>query len=118
MSTEKFEVRIIRFNKTSEDVIAFAYEDTNTVELRYPKLFYSSMLDTDTGEEDMTIIDWMSPATFGEQEVTINKSDILFISYPNVDFGHYYLSVLVDELDPESKLSKQLTKVLEEFNPT
>ena len=112
--TEKFEVKIVRL-KTGEDLIGFYYNDkeNNTVILKYPKTFYPT-IDVENEVEEIIMVDWMPPEAFPIQEAPITQDHILFISYPTSEFGYRYLDFVLDYLDPESTLAKQIKETIKD----
>ena len=111
--TEKFEVKIVRL-RTGEDLIGFYHQDkqTNTVILKYPKTFYPT-IDIENETEEIIMVDWMPVEAFPLQEAPIPMDHVLFVSYPNIDFGYRYLESILEYLDPESILAKQIKDTIE-----
>ena len=109
---EKFEIKIIRF-KNGEDIIGFVLESGSIVEIKYPKVFYFSV-DTEEYESELIMMDWMTNLAFAFQFATFKKSEVLFITYPNLDFGYNYLSAVLEDLEPESKFYNQIKGLLDE----
>lgn len=107
---DKFEMKIIKLT-TGEDIICFYYSKDSLSWIKYPKLFYANY-DVDTGEEELILVDWLPKAAYYYQEVSINSNNVLFSTHTNVKFGYNYLSVLLDELDPESELALRIKKTL------
>lgn len=108
---QNFEVKIIRF-KNGEDIIAFVHEDNDSICIKCAKTFYFN-IDTDTNTEELVIVDWMNNQAFSTQEVTIDRSNILFSQYPNIKFGYEYLYIIQEEIDPETQVYKQIKQSLE-----
>ena len=111
---EKFEIKIIRF-KTGEDIVGFVLETDSTIEIKYPKVFYFS-LDTEEYDSELIMMDWMTNLAFAFQYATFNKSEVLFLTYPNLEFGYNYLSAVLEDLEPESKFYGQIKNLLNEQN--
>jgi hypothetical protein len=109
---EKFEIKIIRF-KSGEDIVGFVCETGDIVEIKHPKVFYFTV-DTEEYESELVMMDWMTSYAFAFQFATLPKSEILFITYPNLEFGYNYLKCILEELDPESKFYKQIKTLLTE----
>ena len=110
--TEKFEIKIIRF-KNGEDIIGFVLESGSIVEIKYPKVFYFTV-DTEEYESELIMMDWMTNLAFAFQYATFKKSEVLFITYPNLEFGYNYLSAVLEDLEPESKFYNQIKGLLDE----
>jgi hypothetical protein len=110
--TEKFEVKIVRL-KTGEDLIGFYYNDkeNNTVILKYPKTFYP-VIDVENENEEIVMVDWMPVEAFPIQEAPIPMDHVLFVSYPAIEFGYRYLDFVLEYLDPESTLAKQIKETI------
>ena len=110
-----FEVKIVRL-KNGEDLIAFCYEDKKEDKLyiKYPKYFYFGY-DSGSDDNEMLFNDWLPTQAYATQEVAIQISDILFISYASVEFGHFYLQEIVDSLDPESDAAKKIVDTIKDM---
>lgn len=110
--TEKFEVKIVRL-KTGEDLIGFYYNDkeNSTVILKYPKTFYP-VIDVENESEEIVMVDWMPVEAFPIQEAPIPMDHVLFVSYPAIEFGYRYLDFVLEYLDPESTLAKQIKETI------
>ena len=115
---EKFEIKIIRM-KSGEDIIAFVYEDykNNKIHLKFPKTFYFNY-DTETDEESLILVDWMTRKAFAYQEISFPADQILFLSYSNIAFGYDYLYSILDKLDQESDLASKIRKTMSELGST
>lgn len=116
---DKFEIKIIRF-KTGEDIVGFVLETDSTIEIKYPKVFYFS-IDTEEYDSELIMMDWMTNLAFAFQYATFNKSEVLFVTYPNLEFGYNYLSAVLEDLEPkdlepESKFYGQIKNLLNEQN--
>jgi hypothetical protein len=110
---EKFEIKIIRF-KSGEDIVGFVNDEGDMVEIKHPKVFYFTVDTEEEYESELIMMDWMTSYAFAFQFATLPKSEILFITYPNLDFGYSYLNCILDELDPESKFYGQIQELLKE----
>lgn len=112
MATEKFDIKIIRM-KTGEDIICFCFEDykNNKIYLKHPKTFYFNY-DSETGEEDLIIVDWMTKLAFAYQETVISTENVLFISYANINFGYRYLTDIMNNINLEEDLKEKIKEVL------
>jgi hypothetical protein len=110
--TEKFEIKIVRL-RTGEDLIGFYHQDkeTNTVIIKYPKTFYPT-IDIENETEEIIMVDWMPLEAFPLQEAPIPMDHILFVSYSSIEFGYRYLDAILDYLDPESTLAKQIKETI------
>lgn len=110
--TEKFEIKIVRL-KTGEDLIGFCHQDkeTNTVIIKYPKTFYPT-IDFENETEEIIMVDWMPLEAFPLQEAPIPMDHVLFVSYAVIEFGYQYLDAILDYLDPESTLAKQIKETI------
>jgi hypothetical protein len=108
---ENFELKIVRL-KTGEDVIGFVYIDTktNALHLRFPKTFYMNY-DIEY-EEEMILVDWLPQAAFYSQDISFSADNILFTTYPNVEFGYEYLKSIIESIDPESDIYEKINKTL------
>jgi len=117
--TEKFEIKIVRL-KTGEDLIGFCHQDkeTKTVIIKYPKTFYPT-IDFENETEEIIMVDWMPLEAFPLQEAPIPMDHVLFVSYSVIEFGYRYLDAILDYLDPESTLAKQIKEtIISETNIT
>lgn len=124
---EKFEIKIVKL-KTGEDLIGFCFESTenNTVILRHPKIFYVVFeLDdeeNEEGKEKLVMTEWLHLDAYATQEAPIPREHVLFTTYPTVNFGYRYLEYIMEQLDPDSTLAKQISEaisnsVLENIDP-
>jgi hypothetical protein len=110
---ENFEIKIVRM-KSGEDVIGFIYEDhkNRKTHIKFPKTFYFNY-DTDTDEEELILIDWMTPRAYAYQEISICSDNILFTSYSNIEFGQGYLESILNNLNPESELAAKIQQTID-----
>ena len=113
---EKFEIKIVRL-KTGEDIIGFIFEDkqNNTVEIKYPKTFYSSF-DSDIGYDEIIIVDWLPNAAYAYQETIVDRSDILFVAYATIQFGVEYLKDILLDVDPKLPVYKSIEQLVDQYN--
>jgi len=111
---QNFEIKIVRL-KNSEDIIGFCYidQETDTLYLKYPKTFYMNY-DIEY-EEELILVDWLPESAFYSQEITLNTDNILFTTFPNIEFGHDYLKSIRDSLNPESDMSMKINETLDEI---
>ena len=114
---ENFEIKLLRL-KSGEDIICFCFEDfkNQKVYIRHPKTFYVNYDIESESLGDLLLVDWLPPQAFAYQEVILNTSDILFVSYSTMSFGVRYLKSLIENLDPDSDLVKQINVSLREFS--
>ena len=115
---EYFEVKLLRL-KNGEDIIAFCYEDQKEKKLyvKYPKSFYFGYDSDSDGVNDQKLMltDWIPKEAYAIQEVSFKLSNVLFTSYANLEFGHFYLKEVVDSLDPESDAAKKIIDTIKDM---
>ena len=109
---ETFELKIIRL-KTGEDVICFYYEDIKSKmsQIKFPKSFYYSY-DPNTEAEELTLIDWLPSLAFASQEIEFSSKNVLFTAFTTVDFGYQYLNEIIEVLDKNSDLYRNIKKTI------
>ena len=112
---ENFEIKIVRM-KNGEDIIGFIYEDhkNRKTHIKFPKIFYFNY-DTDTGEEELVLIDWMTPRAYAYQEISICSDNILFTTYSNIEFGQEYLESVLSCIDPDSDVAAKIQRTIDEI---
>jgi hypothetical protein len=110
---ENFNIKIVRM-KSGEDIIAFVFEDykNKKIHLKFPKTFYFNY-DTDTEEEDLVLVDWMTRKAFAYQEVYFSMDEILFTTYSSIMFGYEYLDALLQNMDPTSELAAKIQESID-----
>lgn len=110
--TEQFDIKIIRM-KSGEDIICFCFEDykNNKIYIKYPKTFYFNY-DSETEEEELILVDWMTKLAFAYQEVSIPAENILFTTYANIIFGYRYLTDLIKNVNLDPVLLEKIKSII------
>ena len=113
---ENFEIKLVRM-KNGEDLICFCFEDLENkkIHIKYPKNFWQNY-DIDTGEDEIVIVDWLPLMAYAYNSVSVDSDQVLFTSYPTTIFGIRYLKELIDTLNPDSDLAKQINTSLEQYS--